>query len=148
MRLLEITGDNWEEVAELTSEPNGKAALYEEFVAGNAYSMLQAFFEKNWTTRALEQEGKLVGFAMFGKGQQDFTEICRLMIDRRFQNKGLGRQALLLIIEEMKKDPCLKEIYISAEPQNKRAIHLYKSFGFKDTGIIKDGELLLVMQLK
>ena len=147
MRLVEITKDNWEEVVEMTSNKDGIPTLYEGFVTGNAYSILQAFFEEGWETRAIEEEGKLVGFTMFGKGPDDFPEICRLLIDRKYQNRGLGRRALSLITEEMKKDTSFKEIYISAEPENERGLHLYRSFGFKDTGKMVEGEVLLVMKI-
>ena len=148
MRLTKIDESNWEKVAELTTNSDGTPTLYEGFVTGNAYSMLQAHFEEGWEIRAVEEAGELVGFTMFGlSSEEGFYEICRLMIDRKFQNRGLGRKALMLIIEEMKKSYSLSEIYISAEPENERGLHLYRSLGFKDTGRILEGEVLLKMDI-
>lgn len=148
MRLVEINSSNWDEIVMLTTNDSGMPTLHEKFLASNAYSILQSRFEKGWNVRGIENEGRLVGFTMYGYNFEDqFYEICRLMIDRRFQGKGYGRKALRLIIEEMKKINGIREIYISAEPENKRALDLYRSEGFSDTGRFLAGERLLVMEL-
>ena len=149
MRLIPIDSGNWEEAASLTTNPGGMPTLHERFLASNAYSMLQARYEKGWNIRGIEEDGRMIGFAMYGYNFADrFYEICRLMIDRRFQGRGLGRQALRLILEEMKKTEGTEEIYISAEPENTRAIGLYLSEGFSDTGRFLEGERLLVRKFQ
>ena len=148
MKLVPIDSGNWEEAVLLTTNADGIPTLEEEFVASNAYSMLQAQYEEGWNIRGIEQDGHLIGFAMYGFNCEDhFYEICRLMIDRRFQSKGYGRKALRLIIDEMGKICGTDKIYISAEPENTRALKLYLSEGFSDTGDFLDGEQLLVMKL-
>ena len=148
MRLVRIDRNNWEKVAGLTTNADGMPTLHEEFLASNAYSLLQARFEGGWDTRAIEEDGEIVGFTMYGFNCTDgFYEICRLMIDRRFQGRGFGRRALRLITDEMKKIPGIREIYISAEPENGRALRLYRSEGFTDTGSFLEGETLLVMRI-
>ena len=142
MHLVEINSSNWEEVVSLTTNENGIPTLHEPFLASNAYSILQSQFQSGWNVRGIEEGGRMIGFTMYGFNEEEhFYEICRLMIDRRYQGKGFGRKALRLIIGEMKK--LSGEIYISAEPENKRALHLYQSEGFSDTGTLLEGEKLL-----
>lgn len=98
MKLVEITVENWEKVLCLTTNEAGMQTLDEEFVASNAFSMVQAQFEPGWITRALEEDGVPVGFAMYGFNRDEgFYELCRLMIDRRYQGRGFGIRAVRLI---------------------------------------------------
>ena len=77
---------------------------------------------------------------MYG-GSAPEIEIARFMIDRRYQNRGLGRMALTLLLQQLER--LYPKIYISAEPENHRALHLYRSLGFCDIGTLAEGELLL-----
>ena len=148
MKLVPIDRDNWEEAVLLSTNADGMPTLEEEFVASNAYSILQSQYEEGWTIRGIEEGGHLIGFTMYGfNSAEHFYEICRLMIDRRFQGKGFGRKALRLIIDEMKTIDGIRKIYISAEPENTRALCLYFSEGFTDTGDLLEGEKLLVLNL-
>ena len=130
IRLTDITEQNWETVCNLDPGEQGRG-----FVADNTYSIAQFYFEKTWTIKAIEHSGEIVGFTMYGFSRElDGFELCRFMIDKRFQNKGYGRAALSLIIGEMFRCfPC-RHIYLTASPYNARALHLYQEAGFTDTG--------------
>lgn len=67
------------------------------------------------------------------------TSIWRFMIDHKLQNKGIGRYALKVAIEEVKKRKNLREIEICYSPKNAIAKKLYFSIGFKETDITDDG---------
>lgn len=148
MRLINIDKSNWEEVILLTTNSEGKHFLGEEYVASNAYSIVQSVYEEGWTVKAIEHEGVLIGFTMYGWGEEEeFYELCRFMIDRRYQGKGYGKEALDLIVSEMKKEFLCSEIYLSTEPDNVRAKHIYEKAGFVSTGKIVDEEELYKMEL-
>ena len=68
--------------------------------------------------------------------ERNFYELCRFMIDRKYQDKGYGTQALSLIVEEIKNKYSCNEIYLSTEPENVKAKHVYEKFGFVSTGEI------------
>lgn len=86
---------------------------------------------------------------MYGFSYEDnFYEICRIMIDHRYQGKGYGKIALGKVIEEMKNFKDCNEIFLSFEPENKIGKRLYESFNFKDTGKIIEWELLYSLKLK
>jgi len=67
------------------------------------------------------------------------------MIDKKYQQKGIGRTALSLALNEIKKSPKLKEIEICYNPQNPVAKIFYSSFGFVEIGMSNDGEDMLAI---
>lgn len=77
---------------------------------------------------------EIVGFAMYGCfGPNKETWIDRIMIDEKFQGKGLGRKALLKLIAIVKEKYDINEIYLSIIEGNEEAQHLYRSIGFEFT---------------
>ncbi|MCJ7842518.1 GNAT family N-acetyltransferase [Lederbergia sp. NSJ-179] len=146
LRLEDINSNNWIDCIFLTTDKEEKHLLFEEFVASNAVSLAQSKMETGWETKAIYNEDQMVGFAMYGFAEKEgFYEICRFMIDYRFQNKGYGKKALLLIIEEMRNIPDCQEIYLSFDPENKVALYLYENIGFKDTGRTVEGNITEVL---
>ena len=161
MKLVDITKDNWEDVIFLTTnetitvkgseesyEAKGMPSLCEDHVASNALSIVQSVYEDGWVIKAIEHEGELIGFTMFGWCEEEgFYELCRFMIDFRYQNKGYGTQALKMILDEMKSRFGCKEIYLSTGPDNVRAKHVYEKVGFKSENRMLDDEELFKIVL-
>ena len=69
------------------------------------------------------------------------------MIHHKYQGRGYGKEAIKIIIEEMKKLKECKEIFLSFYPENIKAKNLYEDVGFKNTGEIINGELLYSLKL-
>ena len=162
MRLVDITKENWEDVIFLSTnetitvkgsgepyEANGMPSLCEEFVASNALSIVQSVYEDGWIIKAIEHDGKLIGFTMFGWNEEEvFFELCRIMIDQKMQNKGYGTQAILLILKEMKARFGCKEVYLSTDPENVRGKHVYEKVGFRSEHKMLDDEELFKITLE
>ena len=162
MRLIDITKENWEDVIFLSTnetitvkgsgepyEAKGMPSLCEEFVASNALSIVQSVYENGWIIKAIEHNGELIGFTMFGwNEEEEFYELCRIMIDRTMQNKGYGTQAILLILEEMKSRFGCKEVYLSTDPENVRGKHVYEKVGFRSEHKMLDDEELFKITLE
>ena len=147
--LKDIDDQNWEQCIMLTTNKEGKHFICEEFVASNALSIAQSKIQKGWITKAIYDEDIMIGFTMYGFCyEHSFYEICRLMIDYKYQGKGYGRKALGKVIEEMKSFKDCNEVFLSFDPENKIGKKLYESFNFKATGRIIDGELLYSLSLK
>lgn len=147
--LKEIDNENWEKCISLTTDKEGKHLIIEEFVASNAVSIAQSKIQEGWITKAIYDDESMVGFAMYGFSYEDnLYEICRIMIDHKYQGKGYGKVALGKVIEEMKNFKDCHEIFISFEPDNLIGKRLYESFNFKDTGEIIEDELLYSLKLK
>lgn len=148
IQFKDINKENWIQCIFLTTDKENKHSLCEEFVASNALSLAQSKVEKGWITKAIYDEDKMIGFTMYGYCHEDnFYEICRLMIDYKYQGKGYGKVALGKIIEEMKRFKDCNKIFLSFDPENEIGKHLYETFGFKDTGKIIDDELLYILKL-
>lgn len=149
INLKDIDESNWEKCISLTTNKEGQHFIIEEFVASNAVSIAQSKVEKDWITKAVYAEDTMVGFAMYGHCYEyNIYEICRLMIDHKYQGKGYGRAALEKVIEEMKNLKDCNEIFISFDPENHVGKKLYESFGFKDTGDAIEDELLYSLSIK
>ena len=77
--------------------------------------------------------------------------LWRFMIDRRYQGKGYGREALKLALDHVRTFPCGNAEYFwtSYEPENSTARSLYLSSGFIEEPAIPKGwdEIPAVMKL-
>lgn len=117
-------------------------------VATNVYSLAEAYVEPTWQPRGVYASDELVGFAMYGQDEDtgDWW-IIRLMVATPHQGKGYGRAAVHAMVSEMAAQHDPLTITISTGPDNDRALALYRNLGFRDTGRIEEGELVLVLDL-
>ena len=157
----DITSENWQDVIFLSTnetitvkgsgepyEAKGMPSLCEEFVASNALSIVQSVYENGWIIKGIEHEGKLIGFTMYGKNEEEgFYELCRIMIARPYQNKGYGTMAIRLILEEMRSRLGCKEVYLSTDPENAVGKHVYEKVGFHSEHRMLDDEELFKIVL-
>ncbi len=133
MKLIDITKENYVQVAMLTTNEDLKPTVLERYVTSNAFSMAQSKYSDKWITKAVENDGNIIGFAMYGPTDLDgekIFQLCRFMIDVRSQGKGYGKAALSLILDEMKKLDGCDAVYLSIEPENECARHIYENAGF------------------
>ncbi len=130
IQLVYITPENWEKVCLL--DPGEESR---EFVADNSFSIAQSVFEKSWIIQAIQREEELIGFTMYGFSEElGEYELCRFMLDWRYQGNGYGKKALRIILTEMQNRFSCQKIYTSTSPKNARARHVYESAGFVPTG--------------
>ncbi len=159
LRLEKINGKNVWDILELKV-----AKEQENFVASNDISIIEAYIAITENGYAypfgIYENDTLIGFLMVGFDKDDCWydapkiasgnyNIWRFMIDSRFQNKGYGKEALGLALDFIKTLPCGKAEYcwLSYEPENNIARHLYQSFGFVETGEMDGEELIAVLKL-
>ena len=159
LRLEKITGKNvWSILKLHVSEDQ------ESFVAPNDISIIEAYTAITGNGYAFPfgiYEGETpVGFLMIGFDADDCWEdapsiakgnynLWRLMIDKNYQNKGYGKEAVRLALEFIKTFPCGKAdfCWLSYEPENEIASRLYHSFGFAETGEMDGDEIIAVLKL-
>ena len=101
---------------------------------------------------AIYADEELVGFCMFIFDPEDENPVdryClwRFMIDKSEQGKGYGQAALQEIIRYFKENG-VDTVYLSTAPANARGLHVYHKAGFRETGVIEDGEAVLMRTLK
>lgn len=147
--LKDIDNENWKQCIFLTTDKEGQHFICEEFVASNALSIAQSKIQNGWITKAIYDKDGMIGFTMYGFCyEHDFYEICRIMIDHKYQRKGYGKLAMERVIEEMRSFKDCNEIFLSFDPKNQIGKRLYEGFDFKDTGKSIDGELLYCLKLR
>lgn len=159
LRLEKVTGKNvWSILKLRVSEDQ------ESFVAPNDISIIEAYTAITGNGYAFPfgiYEGETpVGFLMIGFDADDCWEdapsiargnynLWRLMIDKNYQKKGYGKEAVRLALEFIKTFPCGKAdfCWLSYEPENEIASRLYHSFGFVETGEMDGDEIIAVLKL-
>lgn len=147
LSLAPIGPDNWKQAALLTTDEARLNPLDQRWVTSNAFSLLQSAYDPAWTCRLILSDGKAVGFAFFGLWEErgNVPLLCRYMIDVDCQGRGLGAQALPLVLGEMYTLYGPREIYLTVEPENVRAVRLYERFGFCPTGEFDCTEAVYVL---
>ena len=138
--LAEVSKKNYEVICDLevTEEQ-------ENYVASNTWSLVEAAYNHGYSIRAICLDEEPVGLVMWVQDSASKASIWRFMIDKDYQKKGIGRMALGLALDEIKKNPFLKEIQICYNPQNPVAKSFYSSFGFVEFGMSSDGEDMLAI---
>ncbi|WP_186580637.1 GNAT family N-acetyltransferase [Aquibacillus kalidii] len=143
LEFKEINKQNWEECIALSV-----SAEQRDFVAENSYSLLQSVFEDELYPLSIFKNDSMVGFLMYGiDPETNRMELCRLMIDKRYQKQGYGKEATLKLMEQLRENYDAIDFYTSAEPENNHALGLYEDIGFTRTGEVMWGEIVLKIKL-
>lgn len=143
IELKAIDKSNWLQCVGLEVEEAQK-----NFVAPNSFSLAQANYEDNIYPYAIYDKNTMVGFLMYDFDKElGMWGMCRLMIDKQFQKKGFGKDAIAKLLELVKEKHGSVEFYTSVEPENVIATKLYESLGFVKNGKIFYDEIMLTIQL-
>jgi diamine N-acetyltransferase len=142
--LREVTKETLRDVLRLKV-----GAEQERFVASNAVSIAQAHFypEVAWF-RAIYSGETPVGFVMLeDEASKARYTLWRLMIDERYQGRGIGKRALDLVMEHVRTRPGAKELLTSCVPGEGSPGPFYEKLGFSYTGEQDEGELVMRREL-
>ena len=116
------------------------------FVAPNSVSIAQAHFEPKAWFRAVYAGGEPVGFVMLHEDRDRARYgLWRFMIDHRHQGKGYGRRALELVVDRVRGLPGAGRLETSYVPGDGSPGEFYHRLGFVDTGEVRDGEVITVL---
>jgi len=138
--LRPIDKDNWNEAISLSVKKE-----QQPFIASNLYSIAEVQFLDDFYAMGIYHDHQMVGFTMFGIDSDDHNYwIYRLMIDEKFQEKGIGKQAIHRVIEKIKhmNITSIPNIMIGYNPENIAAKVTYGKAGFIETELASWGEQL------
>ncbi|WP_328615750.1 GNAT family N-acetyltransferase [Amycolatopsis sp. NBC_00355] len=150
VRLVEITDANRDAVRALRVEPG-----QQRFVASVARSLEDAATtpEGEPWYRAVYAGAEPVGFVMLSwnvppgrPGVLGPYFLWRLLIDARYQRHGYGRAVLTLVADLVRADGGT-ELLTSHQPDEDGPGPFYRRFGFRPTGEIDHGEVVLRLPL-
>lgn len=137
----EITEENFRDIIRM------KRPDEEHFVASNAVSLAQAWLYRNNNDVypfAIYDGETPVGFMML---DEDLEEKClsfwRILFPEEHRNKGYGTQAIKQIIEMAKVSGKYDFMILDYVPENAAAKHVYEKLGFRATGEIDNGEIVM-----
>ena len=153
IRFEMVTPENFEEVINLK--------LKEEqigFLENNLYSLAESKVFDYLEPRAIYNDDTLIGFLLYyfqpdgverqigpGEGKheihadgKDYIYFKRLMLDEKYQGKGLGRASMEASLEYFKEQhPSAAFVELMHYMDNDTGASLYESVGFKSTGEVR-----------
>ncbi|MBQ6603076.1 MAG: GNAT family N-acetyltransferase [Eubacterium sp.] len=137
IRLADVTEDNWFEAATLSVKESQKG-----FLAPAIGILARGYVYRNCNAKifVIENDEAIVGLALV----REFTEeplgydLQQFMIDRQYQGRGYGSEALGLILDELKKEAHFDHVEVCVKKEDAEAIHLYEKCGFADSGYIDE----------
>ncbi|MFK4489834.1 GNAT family N-acetyltransferase [Bradyrhizobium sp. USDA 336] len=118
------------------------------FVAPNALSIAQAYFERGATFRAVYADEVPVGFVMWKPTDEaEVAYLWRFMIDRNHQKMGHAKQAITQLINLLR-DAGYRRIQTSVVLGDGGPLDFYRSIGFVETdATLANGERVLTRSL-
>lgn len=137
--LKEITKENFWECIDLSVADDQT-----EFVTSNAVSIAQSKVQPECVPLAVYEGDTMLGFAMYCI-DADYGEywIYRLMIDKRYQGKGFGGQALDKLLDIIRQDKSHNKVFLGVHPESIAAVQIYQRAGFDFTGELFDSEHIM-----
>lgn len=143
LRLEPITPDNWREPLRVREDQRHYVAQGAGLLA-RAY----AYRERRSEARQIVADGVPVGMVLW----HDWPEgrcyiLSQLYIDQRYQGRGYGREASLLVLEAMRKDGRYSRCELCYVVGDEPARRLYESLGFRTTGDDDDDEIVMALTL-
>jgi diamine N-acetyltransferase len=137
-----VTGENFREVIALSVRPEQR-----EYVADNVRSLAEAYLEPLAWPRAIYADDEPVGFLMMHMNDDTLEYfLWRFMIAADHQGKGYGREALELLVAEVRGrgGTSLRSSYERGEHSPRG---FYLGFGFEETGEELGGEAVITLPL-
>ena len=123
----------------------------EIFVSHPIRSLAQAYvYYHQCTPFGIYAGETMVGYIMviYDRSTGEYN-LWHLMIDRRYQGMGYGKQAVRLCIDYIRQEPFGpgNTVLLTCHEENTAAVSLYKSLGFQETGNRDETEIEMRLTL-
>ena len=144
--LQEINEENFYKIInlELSHKQQG-------FVASNVQSLAECYlYRKNNDVfpYSISYNDTPVGFLLIYTDEDEKSlTVWRFMIDKKFQHRGYGRQAILLIEEAFRSKGNYEFIVSTYKPDNMASANLFKSLGYLQSSINAHDEIVVKKKL-
>ena len=147
IHLRKITEENFIDAFNLKLAPE-----QERFVSHPIRSLAQAYvYRDQCQPLGIYEDDIMVGYVMVIY-DYDIPEydIWHMMIDESNQRRGYGRAALDRVLDYIKTKPfgSSNRVTLTCSRENIRALNLYKSKGFTETGAADEDEIELSLMMR
>ena len=136
--LVEVTADNWRDVADLA--PRDDQRSYVAPLA--ARYLLLGVYGDTWHNLGAYDGTTPVGHVMWGTDEDGSRWIGGLLIDAAHQGRGLGRAVVQELVRRLQAAG-VAPVRLSHHPDNVASRALFESLGFRPTGVVEDGEVVM-----
>lgn len=123
----------------------------ERYVSDPVRSLAQAYVYYNQSTPfGIYDSNTMVGYLMVIYDYDEETyNLWHVMIDEKYQGRGLGKAAVQEALRYIKTKPFGKSdtVLITCNPQNSVAYNMYKRMGFKETGRSDEDEVEMGLEI-
>ncbi|GAA0586375.1 GNAT family N-acetyltransferase [Paractinoplanes ferrugineus] len=140
--LAAITDDNWRAVADVAPTDEQR-----RFVAAlGARYLLLSMRGGLWNSLAVLAGETVAGHVMWAYDDEGGAHwVGGMLVDAAEQGKGIGRAAMLAVVDRLSDLPGAREIRLAYHPENIAAAKLYVSLGFQDTGEREDDDIVAAL---
>jgi diamine N-acetyltransferase len=149
MKIIKYTRDNYDMALEL-----GVYDKQKNFVPSIQESLAHAYikpWDEAFDPYLLEEDTKLIGafYISYTPGSKDNYWLGGFFIDKNYQGKGLGKEALIHIIDFIKVHyQPIESLSLTVEVHNHKAMKLYQSLGFtSNKEVNRDGEIIYTKEI-
>ncbi len=137
IRLIEINEENMLRAASLEVTEEQKKYL------DNPLGIIaRGYAYRNHRARVIgiKGDGELVGLALVKDLDEEPAcyDLQQFMIDRRYQNRGYGTEALRMIISGLRRERKYDCVEVCVKKSDAAAIRIYEKVGFRDTGYVDE----------
>ena len=133
VNLVEINEENWLDYAGLSVDESQK-----HYLASNIGIIARGYVYRACRAKVIgiAADGTAVGLVMVRDLDEEPAcyDLQQFMIDRRFQGRGYGLEALRLILAELEKEHKYDCVEVCVKKDDAQALHVYGKAGFADTG--------------
>ena len=137
IKLIDVTEENWLDIARLTVSEEQQAFLDKPLGI-----IARGYVYRNCNARVIgiANDSQIIGVALVRDLDDEPAcyDLQQFMIDKRFQNKGFGTEALKQIIELLEKERKYNCVEVCVNKADTPALRVYEKAGFADTGYIDD----------
>ncbi|MBX3601923.1 MAG: histidinol dehydrogenase [Rubrivivax sp.] len=143
-----VTTDNVDDLIELEVAPEQR-----RLVGSATKSIAQAAYEPASRVLALYLGEQPVGLLLLYDARRDDERpanqlyVWRILVDARFQRRGIGRQAMTWVLQEARRLG-FATVGLSHQPLEGHAGPFYEKLGFVYTGVVDEGEIKMVHRLE
>lgn len=137
VKLFDVNEQNWLDVVSLSVHEEQKKYLDKPIgIVARGY----IYRSCNARVFGISNDEDVIGIALVKDMDEEPAcyDLQQFMIDRRFQNKGYGTEALRMILSLLSKEGKYSQVEVCVDKNDAPALRMYKKVGFEDTGYIDE----------